>query len=168
MERTKKGEILLMGHLRVLKRVNGILSSIIGIFNIWNKIQKRGKIFRSTINTIFLIFLFILTGCSTTESEAQEKCGRNAYEFIAFNPGVGVCQTYSKFPINSSSYSEQLNYCILYTLSWYICGQKKSKLMEINLNPFLSQKRKDEEEEDGRILGWYLLDQGIKRYNSTK
>jgi hypothetical protein len=40
--------------------------------------------------------------------------------------------------------------------------------MEINLNPFLSQKRKDEEEEDGRILGWYLLDQGIKRYNSTK
>lgn len=60
MERTKKGEILLMGHLRVLKRVNGILSSIIGIFNIWNKIQKRGKIFRSTINTIFWFFSLFL------------------------------------------------------------------------------------------------------------
>lgn len=40
--------------------------------------------------------------------------------------------------------------------------------MEIQLNPFLSQKRKDKEEEDGRILGWYLLDLGFKSYNSTK
>ena len=76
-------------------------------------------------------------------SGEQEKCGRNVYEFSAFNPGVGVCQTYSNFPINSSSYTEQLN-------------------------PFLSQKRKDKEEEDGRILGWYLLDLGFKSYNSTK
>jgi hypothetical protein len=33
-------------------------------------------IFRSTLYVIFLIFLFILTGCSSTESEEQEKCGR--------------------------------------------------------------------------------------------
>jgi hypothetical protein len=125
-------------------------------------------IFRSTLYVIFLIFLFILTGCSSTESEEQEKCGRNVYEFSAFNPGVGVCQTYSNFPINSSSYTEQLNLCILYSLSWYNCGQRKSKLMEIQLNPFLSQKRKDKEEEDGRILGWYLLDLGFKSYNTPK
>ena len=45
-------------------------------------------------------------------SGEQEKCGRNVYEFSAFNPGVGVCQTYSNFPINSSSYTKQLNLCI--------------------------------------------------------
>ena len=129
-------------------------------------------IFRTTLYVIFLIFLFILTGCSSTESEEQEKCGRNVYEFSAFNPGVGVCQTYSNFPINSSSYTQQLNSCILYSLSWYICGQRKSKLIEIQLNPFLSiERRKNKEEEEvkeGRILGWYLLDQYIKRYNTPK
>ena len=33
-------------------------------------------IFRITTYVIFLIFLFILTGCSSTESEVQEKCGQ--------------------------------------------------------------------------------------------
>ena len=119
--------------------------------------------------TIFLsIFLFIVTGCSSAESGEQEKCGRSVYEFLAFNPGMGVCQTYSNFPINSTMYSERLNLCILYSLSWYSCAQRKSEPIEIQLNPFLTIERHKKEEEEGRILGWYLLDQYIKRYYSVK
>ena len=44
--------------------------------------------------------------------------------------------------------------------------------MEFQWNPFLSierHKNKEEEEvKEGRILGWYLLDQYIKRYNTPK
>ena len=108
---------------------------------------------------IFLSSFWFLTYCSSTAEEEREKCGRTALEFAVNNP-AGVCVTYSNFPPTSYQYEENLNLCLLYSIAYYLCGQKKGKPITIQLDPFLAQKKDSKEKKimrENQIIGWLLL-----------